>query len=213
MILLLLLLSVQVFAVEGNLLKGGLGFISTPITLGDFSPVNSALRTRGFPEFRNLPCVGLAGGGYFQLRRNLVAGTRGGSICSFNSSGNDRYEVKVGGGYLLAGLGYLGSAGRNFLIAELGLGYGGIVADVRDKVSRMGDFHTHHIAKLNALFGGVSLITARWLKGGFFMGLQAEFLYPLSGMYMEGERIGGFYSIGIVVGGGYLRTSSGQHPR
>ncbi len=198
------LISGYAYGGGGSSLKGGIGYLSLYGTLGDLSAVNRALKSRGFPEFGSGACFGLGGGGYFQMSKSFGIGIKGGSICGYTSSGTNRYKVLVEGGYLLTTFAYIKPYGKNTIIADAGLGYGGITANVQDKTLRQGDFYTHYIAKTSGLMGGVSLTALRWLKEGFFIGLQAELMYPLSGMVMEGEKISAIYNIGIVIGGGYI---------
>ncbi len=193
-----------VYGKDKSTLKGGLGFLSIKGTYADFSPVNKALEVKGFPKAGSGMCVDIGGSGYFQIGKNLVIGIKGGGLCGFVSNDDDRYEVSVEGGYIVTGLGYIKPLGKNLLIADAGIGYGGIVVDVKDKTSRTGDFYTHYIAESAGLLGEISFIFGRWLKEGFFMGIKAGIMYPLSGMAIEGEKINGMYNVGVVIGGGYL---------
>ncbi len=182
--------------------KGGFGFVILQASFKDNSAINSALEGKGFPTINRSLCADIGGGGYFVIGKSKVIGLRGGSVCGFGSSNTDRYKVSAGGGYFITSFGLLKSMDKNFILGDLGIGFAGLTVDVKDKTSKNGDFYTHYIAETLGIMGELSFLLGRWIKEGFFVGIQGGIMYPLFGFDIEGRKIPGIYSIRILIGGG-----------
>lgn len=182
-------------------LDGGFGYGFLQMTfLGD-GEVAKGIENRGFPAPPS-NCTDLGGSGYWIFGR-FVAGIEGGSLCGTETSKRGSYESTYQGAYMTLNGGYSILKRKNSLVLiDGGLGYAAIDVNVKDSSKRAGEFFTHYIATTSGAVGRLSLTAVKRIGKGIFL-LQGGLFQPITGLEIEGGRLGTTTFLRLGVGMGY----------
>ena len=194
--LVLLLISLGSLCWAGGF-DGGFGFGIFQLSNMDPAGMNTILSNHGYPEIERKANLDFGGGGYF-VRDRLLIGFEGGSLSTGVTKGNGQ-EVQLDGGFLSVNAGYgLWKKDKNMIFVNAGLGFAGLTLSVK---VQEGILDTYRQKSMNGLIGKIGLAYVRRM-GGFIAGVEAGAIQPMSGLDIEGNRVGTTLLIRLLLGGG-----------
>ncbi len=182
-------------------LEGGYGYFSLQVNVLGAQEIGDKVEAKGYPAPAS-NCLDLVGGGSW-LYKKFAIEIEGGGICGGEKKIRGKYESAYEGSFLILSGGYQILRDKNNLVmVGAGLGGAAISVNVRDRDSRNGDFFTHYIAQSSGtiLKGGVSYIRK---AGKVLLTLQGGALQPLTGLTIEGQKLGTSFFIRLGLGFGY----------
>ncbi len=182
-------------------LEGGYGYFAFQVNILGAQAIGDKVEAKGYPA-PPANCLDLVGGGSWLYKRFAIE-IEGGGICGGERKIRGKYESLYEGSFLvLSGSYQVIRDKRNLLMVGAGLGGASLAVNVRDRDSRNGDFFTHYIAQSSGsiLKGGISYVRK---AGKVLITLQGGAIQPITGLTIEGEKLGTSFFIRLGLGFGY----------
>ena len=182
-------------------LEGGYGYFAFQVNILGARAIEDKVEAKGYPAPAS-NCLDLVGGGSWIYKRFAIE-IEGGDICGGERKIRGKYESAYEGSFLiLSGWYQILRDKKNMLTVGAGLGAAALSVNVRDRGSRNGDFFTHYIAQSSGtiLKGDVSYVRK---AGKVLLTLHSGALQPLTGLTIEGQKLGTSFFIRLGLGFGY----------